>query len=235
MKTIYIVEDNEAILDGITSYLQLSGFVVKPFLNLKAAEAVLRTTRPDLLLLDIMLPDGDGFVFAGQLKKDLSNTFPIVFLTARDSESDRILGFELGADDYIVKPFSPKELVMRIRAILRRADTHQIEVNSSFCWINDNARLICDQKRHALTINGEPIQLTAAEWRIFTYLLRNHEIVITREQILEHCLDYAFDVSDRIIDTHIKNIRSKLGATAWIQTVRGYGYVFSAEKLDGGE
>ena len=235
MKTIYIVEDNEAILDGITSYLQLSGFVVKSFLNLKAAGAVLRTTRPDLLLLDIMLPDGDGFAFAGQLKKDISKTFPIVFLTARDSESDKILGFELGADDYIVKPFSPKELVMRIRAILRRVETHQIGVNTSFCWIIDDNTLLCDQKRHALSINGNPVHLTAAEWKIFTYLLNNHEIVITREQILEHCLDYAFDISDRIIDTHIKNIRSKLGSALWIKTVRGYGYVFSAGKSDGGE
>jgi len=232
MKTIYIVEDNEAILDGITSYLQLSGFLATPFSNLKSAESGIHTTHPDLLLLDVMLPDGDGFSFAEKLKKDTSKSFPIVFMTARDSESDRILGFELGADDYIVKPFSPKELVMRIRAILRRTDTKQTGNNSLFCWINDNNTLFCDQKRHILTVNHDSVNLTMAEWKIFTYLLNNNEIVISREQILEQCLDYSFGISDRIIDTHIKNIRFKLGSSMWIQTIRGYGYVFSAKKSE---
>jgi len=235
METIYIIEDNETILDGITSYLQLSGFLAKPFSNLKDAEAVIQTNHPDLLLLDIMLPDGDGFSFAGKLKKDTSNSFPIVFMTARDSESDKILGFELGADDYIVKPFSPKELVMRIRAILRRTSINQIGDDSLICWVNDNNTLLCDQKRHILTVNNNTVNLTVAEWKIFTYLLNNNEIVISREQILEQCLDYSSDISDRIIDTHIKNIRFKMCSPVWIKTIRGYGYVFSAKKLEGGE
>jgi len=235
MENIYIVEDNETILDGITSYLRLSGFKAKPFSNLKDTETALQITQPDLLLLDIMLPDGDGFSFAGKLKKDTTNSFPIVFMTARDSESDKILGFELGADDYIVKPFSPKELVMRIRAILRRTSINQIEDNSLICWTNDNNTLLCDQKRHILTVNNNNVDLTVTEWKIFTYLMNNNEIVISREQILEQCLDYSFDISDRIIDTHIKNIRCKMCSSEWIKTIRGYGYVFSAKKSGGGE
>ncbi|NQT58961.1 MAG: response regulator transcription factor [Bacteroidetes bacterium] len=227
MKIIYIVEDNEVILDGIKTYLELSGFAVRPFLNRSTAMEGLRSSEPDLLILDVMLPDGDGFTFARTIRK--KHQFPIIFLTARDSESDRILGFELGADDYIVKPFSPKELVMRVNAILRRVNDPGQTSKHPLQWKWGGSKLLFDNNRHELSVDNVPIYLTAAEWKILEYLLLNQEIVISREQILEHCLDYSFEVSDRIIDTHIKNIRAKLGNPGWIKTIRGYGYIFCAE------
>jgi len=230
MDIICIVEDNQVILEGITTYLELSGFAVKPFSTLGAARIFLLHTAPDLLILDVMLPDGDGFAFARSIRSSVQ--FPIIFLTARDSESDRIMGFELGADDYIVKPFSPKELVMRVRAILRRIDKTPLTGKAAESkWQSQGVTLAMDRGKHTLTIDSRSIELTAAEWRILEYMIDNSDIVVTREQILEHCLDYAFDVSDRIADTHIKNIRAKLGPSQWIKTIRGYGYSFQAEKI----
>ncbi len=233
MKSIYIVEDHESIRDGVKQYLELSGYTVSGFGDLHSVQAALARQLPDLLIQDVMLPDGDGFTFVKKLR--MSYTFPVVFVTARVSESDRILGFELGADDYITKPFSAKELVLRVQAIFRRLDGVAKMHHSGSSWTLDGSTLLLDEVSHLFMIDGSSIPLTAAEWRIMSYLVSNSGILITRAQILEHCFDYSFESYDRIVDTHVKNIRAKLGPLGpqWVETVRGYGYRFAGRPTDG--
>ena len=182
-----------------------------------------------LLIQDVMLPDGDGFSFVKEMKEKTPH-LPVIFLTARVEESDRILGFELGADDYITKPFSPKELVLRIQALFRRLDESSSDNSNVYTYKDDENTMIIDDNEHVLSINGAPIALTAAEWRIVFYLASNAPNLITRSQILEECFDYSFESYERVVDTHIKNIRAKLRPGTWIDTVRGYGYRFSGKK-----
>lgn len=229
MKLIYVVEDHEVIRNGVVQYLSLSGYEAEGFKCLKDAREGFSKKEPDLLIQDVMLPDGDGFSFVKEMKAKNSN-LPVVFLTARIDESDRILGFELGADDYIVKPFSPKELVLRIQALFRRLDNKEDSAKSKvYKYKEGDAELIIDDDIHRLTINGEEINLTAAEWRIVFYLVSNAPNLITRAQILEECFDYSFESYERVVDTHIKNIRTKLKPGEWIETVRGYGYRFAGK------
>lgn len=230
MKSIYVVEDHDAIRDSVVHYLELSGFRTTGYGLLREAHAAITKAKPDLLVQDVMMPDGDGFAFVKQLRTQY--VFPVVFMTARASESDRIMGFELGGDDYVVKPFSPKELVLRIEAIFRRIDTPLKEQRQGSCWEFDGSKLRFDELAHIFAIDGQHIQLTAAEWRIVGCLIDNAGNLVTRQQMLESCFDYSFESYDRIIDTHIKNIRAKLGqnGNSWIETIRGYGYRFAARR-----
>jgi DNA-binding response OmpR family regulator len=226
MAHIYVVEDNESIREAVTGYLQLADHEVSGFGDLSSAKAALEERKPDLLLLDVMLPDGDGFIFAKELLT--RQAIPIIFMSARESESDRITGFEIGADDYIVKPFSPKELVLRVAAVLKRT-SGPVVAASSHSWTLEGHKLTTDEDSHKAALNGDPLKLTAAEWKILLYLSSNGGAVVTREQILDRCLEYSFEGYDRTVDTHIKNLRSKLGLAGWIETVRGYGYRFAGE------
>lgn len=230
MKTVYVVEDHEVIRSGVVQYLSLSGYEAKGFKNLVDARAGFAEKTPDLLIQDVMLPDGDGFSFVKEIKAK-NDKLPVIFLTARIDESDRILGFELGADDYITKPFSPKELVLRIQALFRRIDQGTGAHSKEYRYMDDENELVIDDEIHKLTINGEEVNLTAAEWRIVFYLMSNAPNLITRAQILEECFDYSFESYERVVDTHIKNIRTKLKPGSWIDTVRGYGYRFSGKRV----
>ena len=230
MKLIYIVEDHEVICQGVVQYLSLSGYDAKGFKSLEEARAAFSEAVPDLLVEDVMLPDGDGFSFVKEMKAKYPS-LAVIFLTARVDESDRILGFELGADDYITKPFSPKELVLRIQALFRRLDESGTVSGHVYSYSDpDGNSLVIDDNEHVLTINGSPVSLTAAEWRIVFCLATNAPNLITRAQILEECFDYSFESYERVVDTHIKNIRAKLKPGTWIDTVRGYGYRFSGKK-----
>jgi len=223
---IYIIEDHDVIREGVKQYLELTGYKVEAFADLATAKAAFSRLVPDLLIQDVMLPDGDGFTFVKQLKTQYE--IPVIFMTARTEESDKILGFELGADDYISKPFSPKELVMRVKAVLRRTEKKkngEEETDGGIYHVQDH-EMNFDEVEHVLTCDGVSIVLTAAEWRILSCLIHNRPQLISRAQILEQCFDYNFDSYDRIVDTHIKNIRNKLGDGPWIETVRGYGYRF---------
>lgn len=224
-KVIYIVEDHDVIRNGVKQYLELSGYKVEGFATLAEARQGFSKLVPDLLIQDVMLPDGDGFKFVKQLKGQY--TMPVIFMTARVEESDKILGFELGADDYISKPFSPKELVMRVNAVLRRYDHPEKKTENDGHYYAQDHELVLDEVEHTLKADGKMVTLTAAEWRILMYLMKNVPNLISRTQILEQCFDYNLDSYDRIVDTHIKNIRSKLGDGPWIETVRGYGYRFA--------
>ncbi len=229
MKVVYVVEDHEVIRSGVVQYLSLSGYEAKGFKSLADARVGFAEKTPDLLIQDVMLPDGDGFTFVKEVKEKNSK-LPVIFLTARIDESDRILGFELGADDYITKPFSPKELVLRIQALFRRIDENSDSNSKVYKYVDGDNELTIDDEIHRLTINGEEVNLTAAEWRIVFYLAPIAPNLITRAQILEECFDYSFESYERVVDTHIKNIRTKLRPGAWIDTVRGYGYRFSGKR-----
>lgn len=229
MKLIYVVEDHEVIRNGVVQYLSLSGYEATGFRNLQEAREGFSKKMPDMLIQDVMLPDGDGFAFVKEIKEK-NDRLPVIFLTARVDESDRILGFELGADDYITKPFSPKELVLRIQALFRRVDEGAGVSKNKYTYVDGDNSLYIDEDIHEIRVNDVPINLTAAEWRIVLYLVSNEPNLITRAQILEECFDYSFESYERVVDTHIKNIRTKLRPGNWIDTVRGYGYRFSGKK-----
>ena len=224
MKLIYVVEDHQVIREGVRRYLELAGYKVIGFGNLASVREAFRITKADLLIQDVMLPDGDGFEFVKELRASMD--IPVIFMTAKIAEEDRIHGFELGADDYISKPFSPKELVLRVQAILRRVDGHK------YYYKAESGVMCFDEVEHKVTVNNEPVALTAAEWRILGLLIGNTSRILPRSEILKKCFDYTSESYERIADTHIKNLRAKLGPYPWIETVRGYGYRFIGYPLE---
>jgi DNA-binding response OmpR family regulator len=228
MAGIVVVEDNEQIREAVSSYLRLDGHDVREFGRVAGVLEAVKMKNPDLLILDVMLPDGDGFRLAKRIRE--RSAVPILFLTARASESDRITGFEIGGDDYVVKPFSPKELALRVRSILRRTGREQPPGGARTTWKRGETVLVMDDLAHRATVDGREIALTAAEWKILSYLGANPGLVVSRERILGECLDYAAEGSERTVDTHIKNIRIKFGAPDFVETVRGFGYRFTGEK-----
>lgn len=228
MVRVVIVEDNDNVREAVRRYLELEGMEVSEFASVVEAERSLRAKEPDLVILDIMLPDGDGFLLAKRLRSEMDSHVPIIFLTARTEESDRITGLELGADDYVVKPFSPRELVLRVKAVLRR--THQTTgAEAGVEYLAADARLEIRETEHRVLLDGNPVALTAAEWNIPTYLVHHSPQVLGRSQILETCLGSIAEGSERTVDTHVKNIRIKLGKENWIETVRGFGYRFNGK------
>ena len=220
-----IVEDNENLREAVCGYLELDGFETHQFERVRDAERELDSIVPDLLLLDVMLPDSDGFRFAKRIRE--RSRVPIIFLTARAEESDRITGFEVGADDYVVKPFSPKELVLRVKALLKRSGQGNDIDNDVTTYRFDTSELQMRVSEHRMILNGKSVILTAAEWTILEFLIRNAPTVFSRNKILENCLESIAEGSERTIDTHIKNIRRKIGPVAWIETVRSIGYRFN--------
>ena len=225
MKLIYVVEDHQVIREGVRRYLELAGYKVLSFGNLASVREAFRITKADLLIQDVMIPDGDGFDFVKELRQTVD--IPVIFMTARIAEEDRIHGFELGADDYITKPFSPKELVLRVQAIFRRVDGgKEVDRAHKHTYKAEDGILCFDEIEHKVFVNDQNVSLTAAEWRILSLLIENTSRILPRSEILKKCFDYSSESYERIADTHIKNLRAKLGPYPWIETVRGYGYKF---------
>jgi DNA-binding response OmpR family regulator len=230
MARIFVVEDNESLREAVCSYLRLNDHELEEFPRIGGVLEAIATKPPDLIVLDVMLPDGDGFLLARKIRKD--HDLPIIFLTAKASESDRITGLELGADDYVVKPFSPKELSLRVEAVLRRSSGGGDPAAASRRWGLGERILELDEAAHRASVDGEGIGLTVAEWKILAYLAARTGTVVGRERLLGESLDYLVaEGSERTVDTHIKNLRSKLGDPGWIETVRGFGYRFAGEGL----
>jgi DNA-binding response OmpR family regulator len=236
MARVFVVEDNEGLREAVISYLELEEHHPVAFSKLAGVEQAATMQQPDLLILDVMLPDGDGFRFARTFRRKFD--IPIIFLTARTAESDRITGFELGADDYVVKPFSMKELMLRVKAVLARSagagggngsDRSHASIPGTHRWRLAEHTLVLEEAAHRVTVDDALRDLTAAEWRVLSLLAENAGMVLSRERILGSALDYVSDASARTVDTHVKNIRAKLGDAAWIETVRGFGYRFAGE------
>lgn len=228
MEKIIFVEDNDSIRESVSSYLRLENLEVFEFRRIYGVLDAVKMKNPDLIILDVMLPDGDGFHLAKKIRT--FSVVPILFLTARTSESDRITGFEVGGDDYVVKPFSPKELTLRVKSILKRFGKNAKGEHNAGVWKLGEKVLSIDSLSHRALIDNREMLLTPAEWKILLMIATNQGIVFSRDRLLGECLDYMAEGSERTIDTHIKNLRTKLGDTGWIETVRGWGYRFSGKK-----
>ncbi|MDR2075771.1 MAG: response regulator transcription factor [Desulfovibrio sp.] len=219
-QTILLVEDEKDIRDLLALHLQREGFAVLEAGDGLQAVDLARKRKPDLILLDLMLPGLDGLGVSKALQRDPGTaSIPILMLTARGEEVDRIVGLELGAADYVVKPFSLREVLLRIRAVLRRGAA---PVDALPLRWND---ISLDTAGHVVLAGGVPVSLTLTEFRLLEDLLRNKGKVRSREQLLDSVWGYSFEGYARTVDTHVRRLRAKLGeAAAGIETVRGIGY-----------
>lgn len=221
-KKILLAEDDTKIREIIKDYLETEGFAVLEADNGETALQLIKTEHPDLIVLDIMLPRIDGWSVCRNIRT--FSSIPVIILTARSQEEDRLLGFELGADDYVTKPFSPRELVARIKALLKRVQ----EKTAYPAELLQIGPVKIDRLSHQVFINDEEIYLSPREYDLLLYLINNADIVLSREQILQGVWGYSYYGNVRTVDTHINRLRDKLGKAAdLIQTVRGFGYKFS--------
>ncbi|OPL13737.1 MAG: ArsR family transcriptional regulator [delta proteobacterium ML8_D] len=221
---VFAIDDEEDILELLKFNLSREGFQVLCAGSGKQAVQLVRSEYPDLIILDLMLPDMDGLEITRRLKNDAdTRNIPIVMLTAKGEEADIVTGLELGADDYITKPFSPRILVARVRAVLRRNLKGALE-QTSVIRIHD---LQIDPRRHEVLLQGDPVKLTFTEFAILNYIARRPGWVFTRSQIVEAVRGEDYTVTDRSVDVQIVGLRKKLGsAGSYIETVRGIGYRF---------
>ena len=218
---IYLVEDDDSIRELVLYTLHTTGFEAEGFRNAADFWQALEKELPQLVLLDIMLPDEDGLHILKRLRAGAETAdVPVMMLTAKSSEYDRVVGLDSGADDYMPKPFGMMELVSRVRALLRRAAKPAAEDK-----LFTAGSLAVDVKRRAVTVDGEPVILTYKEFELLCYLLENRGVVLSRDQILTKIWDYNYSGETRTVDVHIRTLRQKLGdAGALIETVRGVGY-----------
>ncbi len=223
-QTVLVVDDDREIARLVRAYLEQAGYRALCAYDGATALRTLRTERPDLLILDLMLPDRDGLEIARQLRADPATAaLPILMLTARVDDTDRIVGLELGADDYITKPFNPREVVARVRAVLRRTGGPTAPAQRLL-----HGELALDLDAHRATLAGEPLDLTPTEFDLLVLLLRNPGHAFTRTELTEQGLGYAYAGLERTVDSHIKNLRKKIerdpAAPPLIETVYGVGY-----------
>jgi len=226
---ILVVDDEPKVLSIVRSYLIKEGFQAFEAQDGKRALEMFRRDKPDLIVLDIMLPELDGMEVLREVRR--TSQVPVIMLTARAEDADKLVGLELGADDYVVKPFSPRELTARVKAVLRRAQK-PAEVSGKPICIGE---MTIDPERFEVTCHGHPVSLTATEFRILLALAQSAGRVLSRQQLLERAMDMAYEGYDRTIDTHIKNIRHKLTAASGgkgcnIITVQGVGYKLEEER-----
>lgn len=222
-ESVLLVEDDEDILQLLEYNFQNAGFSVTTSRDGLDALTRIRRQRPDLVMLDIMLPGADGFEVCRSIKRDPKTAqVPVIMLTARGEEVDRIVGLELGADDYVVKPFSPRELILRARAVLKRLSP---EAPAKQVLRKDG--LSVDMDAHRAEAQGQEIPLTATEFKLLAELFRSQGRVLTRDQLLNTVWGYEFEGYARTVDTHVRRLRQKLGHySELIETVRGVGYRF---------
>lgn len=237
-QNILVVDDERTIREVVRRYLELEGFSVSEAETGPQALSMLQTNSPDLIVLDIMLPGVDGFAITRRLRNPAEYTplsidgeIPIILLTARTNEIDRITGFEIGADDYVIKPFSPRELVARVKAVLRRsaAIASGTELPIEF------DKLHLDPRSRTVTVNNNPVVLTAKEFDLLWFLVRHPRQVFSRQQLLDHVWGYEFYGDESTVTVHVRRLREKIetdpSKPTYIQTVWGVGYKFEAPTL----
>lgn len=226
-KTILVVDDEAPIRDMLRIALEMADYAVVEAQDAQDAHALIIDVKPDLVLLDWMMPGTSGVELARRLKRDdVTREVPIIMLTAKGEEDNKVQGLEVGADDYITKPFSPRELVARLKAVLRRA--HSASINEPI-YVEG---LCLDPVSHRVTINDEPVQIGPTEYRLLEFFLTHQERVYTRSQLLDHVWGSNVYVEERTVDVHIRRLRKALTLAdhdRFIQTVRGAGYRFSSK------
>ena len=226
-KLILIVEDEPAIRQMIAFGLRRAGFEVREAVDCRQAREALADERPDLVLVDWMLPDMSGLELTRTLKRDReTRELPVIMLTARAEEADKVTGLESGADDYVTKPFSPRELIARINAVLRRAGTAGLDQVVEF------EALKLDQQGQRITVDGRTVPLGPTEYRMLEFFMTHPERVFSRDQLLDRLWGGNVYVEERTIDVHVRRLRKsleKFGLDRFVQTVRGSGYRFSAK------
>lgn len=217
---IYCLEDERNIRELIVYTLESSGFHAAGFSNSTDFFAAVTNEKPELILLDIMLPKESGLTVLQKLKDSMvTKDIPVIMVTARGSEFDKVTGLNMGADDYIAKPFGMMEFIARVRAVLRRGG---IKENSN---VLEYKSLVINPEKHEVLADGTAVTLTLKEFELLKYLIENKDIVVTRNQILGHVWGYDFDGETRTVDVHIRTLRQKLGECGrYIETVRGVGY-----------
>ena len=219
-RRILVVDDEVDVTELLSYHLRQRGYAVETVTDARRALETARQFRPELVVLDIMMPDLSGLQVCRLMRADSSlKSVPIIFLSAKTEEGDRIEGFESGADDYVCKPFSPKELIFRISAVLKRSneldEVKLLEVNG----------IRMDVEHHKVEVSDQPVELTATEFRLLKLLLQERGKVQTRETLLHKVWNYENDIETRTVDTHMRRLREKLGEQAsWLETVRGVGY-----------
>ena len=222
---ILVVDDDKSIIEIVQAYLEQAGYGVLTATNGTAAMNILHSEKPDLLILDLMLPDRDGWDITSTIRNDKRLAMlPIIMLTARVNDSDKIIGLELGADDYVTKPFNPREIVARVRANLRRRQFEQAEQSESL----EVGPLQLDLGSRTLTLNGESIEVTPTEFNLLKIFMESPGHTFGREILLEKALGYGYEGFGRTLDTHIRNLRKKIEPDpknpTYIQTVYSIGY-----------
>ena len=222
---ILIIEDEPDIRKTLEYNISREGYEVISASSLSEGREKLESVSFSLLLLDLMLPDGSGLDLCRELKQDKSlSSMPVIILTAKDDEVDKVVGFELGADDYVTKPFSVRELILRVKAVLKRGErkSDNMEVQRQF------GELKIDVDSHEVFVNDEQVSLTALEFKLLRQLVDRRGRVQSRDQLLSDVWGYSSDVTTRTVDTHIKRLREKLGGMGkYVQTIRGVGYKFT--------
>jgi len=219
IKTILVVDDELRMRKLLTDFLMREGYRVIEADNGKAALDQLYVEKVDLVILDVMMPEYDGWTVCREIRK--CSNIPVIMLTAKSEEVDQLLGFELGADEYITKPFSPRVLTARVNAFFRRIQNNQAPYSG----------LLMDPTARFVSIDGERLDLTPKEYDLLLYLAENQGRALSREQILNHVWNYDYFGDLRTVDTHINRLRTKMGTqSTFIQTIRGFGYRFEVDK-----
>ena len=225
MQKIYCVEDDESVRELVIYALQSSGFEAQGFVNAEEFFPVLKNNVPDLILLDIMLPGIDGIEILKEVRKNPKTQHtPIIMLTAKDEINDKVTGLDIGADDYMTKPFAIQELLARVRNVLRKHRADNEDIDGEKLQVKD---LIMYPTRYEVTVQGEEVQLTKKEYALLEYLLRNKRNVLTRDQILQEVWGYDYTGDTNVVDVYIRYLRAKIDDhfnAKYIYTVRGVGY-----------
>jgi DNA-binding response OmpR family regulator len=218
-QTVLVVEDEASIASFVSAYLKNAGYAVRTAATGGEALRQVAAERPDMILLDLMLPDIDGIEVCKRIRQD--SDLPILMLTARDEDVDKIIGLEVGADDYLTKPFNPRELVARVRSILRRAAPGRAERESA---VIRHGELVVDAGRREVKVGEQEVQLAPKEFDLLWELLDHRGLVLTRDQLLERVWGYTFAGDTRTVDVHVRQLRRKLGGASPIVGVWGVGY-----------